>query len=75
LLHEKWIKAMSKPECMTLRQVGGSLYLRIPSDYVRENQLTPGDIVLWWPGEKIRIVKQEKLASIVGQAEELEATA
>jgi hypothetical protein len=65
---------MSKPECMTLRQVGGSLYLRIPSDYVRENQLTPGDIVLWWPGEKIRIVKQEKLASIVGQAEELEAT-
>jgi hypothetical protein len=57
-------------EYIPLRQVGGSLYFRVPVSYVRANDLVAGDIVLWPPGEKIRIVKQEELASIAEQAEE-----
>jgi hypothetical protein len=62
-----------KIEYITLRKVGGSIYLKVPIEYVHLHQLVPGDIAVWWPGEKIRIVKQAQLAELANQAEELKA--
>jgi antitoxin component of MazEF toxin-antitoxin module len=52
---------MDTPEFIPLRRVGGSLYFRIPAPYVNANDLQPGDIAVWAPGDKVRIVKREQL--------------
>jgi hypothetical protein len=38
---------MTNIQEIPLRMVGNSIYLRVPSDYVRANQLRAGDVVLW----------------------------
>jgi hypothetical protein len=59
----------TKIEYIPLRQVGRSLYLRVPAAFVRANGLIAGDIAVWWPGEKLRVVKQAQLAELADQAE------
>jgi hypothetical protein len=67
---------MSKQmEYITLRRNGRSLYMRVPPEYVRANQLEPGDIAVWWPGEKIRIIKKSQMEELANEAAELQAAA
>lgn len=62
-------------EYIPLRQVGGSIYFRIPARFIREHELQAGDIVIWEPiGGKFTIVKQSQLAELASQNEAVEAT-
>jgi hypothetical protein len=44
-----------------LRQVGGSLFLKIPRDFVRSNQLTTGDYLVL-DLNKVLVIKQTDFA-------------
>jgi hypothetical protein len=63
----------TKIEYIPLRQVGRSLYLRVPAAFVRANGLIAGDIAVWSPGEKLKVVKQAQLEELANEAK-LEAT-
>ena len=53
-----------------LRQVGGSVYFRIPAAYIREHELKAGDVVIWNPlCGKFKVVKQSELAELASQGE------
>jgi hypothetical protein len=52
-----------------IRQNGGTLYMRIPLDFVRANNLRPGDIVI--PDlSTFKIVRQEEVEAL-GQEPEV----
>jgi hypothetical protein len=58
-----------------IRQNGGTLYMRIPLDFVRANNLRPGDIVI--PDlSTFKIVRQEEVEALGREPEVvgLEAT-
>jgi hypothetical protein len=49
-------------EPVVLRQVGNSLYLRVPAHFVRANQLRARDVIIMDPAKSFRIVKAEDFA-------------
>jgi hypothetical protein len=51
----------------SIRKNGGSLYLKIPPEFARDNKLEPGDSLLWDPG-KTKIIKQGDFTKIALQA-------
>jgi hypothetical protein len=64
-------------EQITLRRIGGTLYFRVPVNFVRENNLSPGDSLYWIPGKDtvtLRVIKREVLAELFGKTEEAVAT-
>ena len=61
-------------EQIALRRIGGTLYFRVPVNFVRENNLGPGDSLYWIPGRDtvtLRVIKAEVLAELFGKTEEL----
>jgi hypothetical protein len=55
-----------------LRKNGGTLYMRIPLDFARANNLKAGDIVM--PDlSTFKIIKQEDLAALHGEPVVVEA--
>jgi hypothetical protein len=59
-------------EQITLRRIGGTLYFRVPVDFVRANSLSPGDSLYWIPGKDtvtLRVIKREVLAELFGKTE------
>jgi hypothetical protein len=59
----------TKVDYIPLRQVGRSLYLRVPAAFVRANGLIAGDIAVWSPGKKLKVVKQTQLEELANEAE------
>jgi hypothetical protein len=47
-----------------LRKVGGSLYLRVPASFIRNNGLEDGDLILFEP-EKFKFIKKSAMAELV----------
>jgi hypothetical protein len=65
---------MEKIEEIPLRMVGNSIYLRVPRDFVRANQLRAGDVVLWnSESGNFRIVQLATLKEPAVLREDLEA--
>ncbi len=50
-----------------IRKQGASLYLPLPYEFVRENDLKPGDFVLLEP-EKLKIARQSTMESVAEPA-------
>ena len=50
-----------------IRKQGGSLYLRLPADFVHDNGLQQGDWILWEP-ENFKLLKQSTLDAVVEPA-------
>ena len=77
LQHYPWLYniCMVTAEYIPLRQVGGSIYFRIPASYIREHGLKAGDIAVWDPsGGRFRVVKLAQLAELASQNEAVAAT-
>jgi hypothetical protein len=51
-------------EPIALRQVGRSLYLRVPAPFVHANKLQAGDYIVLVPSRHFKIVKAEDFEMI-----------
>jgi hypothetical protein len=63
-------------EQITLRRIGGTLYLRVPAGFVHKKNLNHGDSLFWIPREDtvtLRLIRPELLAEIC-EAKTVEAT-
>jgi hypothetical protein len=57
-------------EQVTLRRIGGTLYLRVPSTFVHQNNLSHGDSLFWIPKEDsvtLKRVTPKIVAEIKGE--------
>ena len=50
-----------------IRKQGGSLYLRLPADFVHDNGLKLGDWILWEP-ENFKLLKQSTIDAAIEPA-------
>jgi hypothetical protein len=58
-------------EPVVLRQVGRSLYMRVPAPFVRANQLKAGDHISLVPDKHFKIIRPEDFEKL-GREPELE---
>jgi hypothetical protein len=50
---------MLAKQYLIMKQIGGSMFLRLPIKYIRENGYQQGDIVIWNPDDStFKVVKQ-----------------
>ena len=66
---------MQQSEKTSLVKVGGTIYLRVPTRFHRENNLGPGDSIYWITeknGARLRLINPEvtkQISALEAQAE------